>query len=255
MKMKLTAIAIAILAALFILSFSIALPILFRPFYYMQIEAFGLSEDTGLSIDEIKLASRRYAKRQLTWFRHKEAVRIFRDSEDGRMKNADDFVNEMMDYCLGLRSDFSAGPLPFSEEGASHFYDVRVLFLIDLAVLLVSSLSLIAILIILKVKKLTPYRFLGRSAPFWSVSAILGASSVIGIACAIDFDTTFDIFHHIFFIGKTNWAFKPSKDPIINLLPAEFFLNCAIFIGASVLLLSAAVLIFEFIPRKRLDII
>ena len=216
--MKLTAIAIAILAALFILSFSIALPILFRPFYYMQIEAFGLSEDTGLSIDEIKLA-----------------------------------YNEMMDYCLGLRSDFSAGPLPFSEEGASHFYDVRVLFLIDLAVLLVSSLSLIAILIILKVKKLTPYRFLGRSAPFWSVSAILGASSVIGIACAIDFDTTFDIFHHIFFIGKTNWAFKPSKDPIINLLPAEFFLNCAIFIGASVLLLSAAVLIFEFIPRKRFD--
>lgn len=218
MKMKLTAIAIAILAALFILSFSIALPILFRPFYYMQIEAFGLSEDTGLSIDEIKLA-----------------------------------YNEMMDYCLGLRSDFSAGPLPFSEEGASHFYDVRVLFLIDLAVLLVSSLSLIAILIILKVKKLTPYRFLGRSAPFWSVSAILGASSVIGIACAIDFDTTFDIFHHIFFIGKTNWAFKPSKDPIINLLPAEFFLNCAIFIGTSVLLLSAAVLIFEFIPRKSVD--
>ena len=216
--MKLTAIAIAILAALFILSFSIALPILFRPFYYMQIEAFGLSEDTGLSIDEIKLA-----------------------------------YNEMMDYCLGLRSDFSAGPLPFSKEGASHFYDVRVLFLIDLAVLLVSSLSLIAILIILKVKKLTPYRFLGRSAPFWSVSAILGASSIIGIACAIDFDTTFDIFHHIFFIGKTNWAFKPSKDPIINLLPAEFFLNCAIFIGASVLLLSAAVLIFEFIPRKSVE--
>ena len=218
MKMKLTAIAIAILAALFILSFSIALPILFRPFYYMQIEAFELPQDTGLSIDEIKLA-----------------------------------YNEMMDYCLGLRSDFSAGPLPFSEEGASHFYDVRVLFLIDLTVLLVSSLSLIAILIILKVKKLTPYRFLGRSAPFWSVSAILGASSVIGIACAIDFDTTFDIFHHIFFIGKTNWAFKPSKDPIINLLPAEFFLNCAIFIGVSVLLLSAAVLIFEFIPRNRLD--
>ena len=216
--MKLTAIAIAILAALFILSFSIALPILFRPFYYMQIEAFELPQDTGLSVEEIKLA-----------------------------------YNEMMDYCLGLRSDFSAGPLPFSEEGASHFYDVRVLFLIDLAVLLVSSLSLIAILIILKVKKLTPYRFLGRSAPFWSVSAILGASSVIGIACAIDFDTTFDIFHHIFFIGKTNWAFKPSKDPIINLLPAEFFLNCAIFIGASVLLLSAAVLIFEFIPRKRFD--
>lgn len=215
MKMKLTAIAIAILTALFILSFSIALPILFRPFYYMQIEAFELPQDTALSVEEIKLA-----------------------------------YNEMMDYCLGLRSDFSAGTLHFSEEGASHFYDVRVLFLIDLAVLLISSISLIVIAIIIKVKKLTPYKFLGRSAPFWSVASILGAGSLVGIACAIDFDTTFDIFHHIFFIGKTNWSFKPSKDPIINLLPAEFFLNCAIFIGVSILVLSAVVLAYEFIPRK-----
>ena len=54
------------------------------------------------AVEEIKLASRRYAKRQLTWFRHKEAVRIYRDSEDGVMKKAEDFVNEALDVAMNL---------------------------------------------------------------------------------------------------------------------------------------------------------
>ena len=37
---------------------------------------------------------------------------------------------DVMDYCLGLRPDFAAGVLPFSAEGASHFADVRVLFIL-----------------------------------------------------------------------------------------------------------------------------
>ena len=45
---------------------------------YLKGEA-TLSE----ALDEVKLASRRYAKRQLTWFRHNEAERIFADREDG----------------------------------------------------------------------------------------------------------------------------------------------------------------------------
>ena len=40
--------------------------------------------------ENIKLASRRYAKRQLTWFRHQvDAVRIYADGEDGVMKSFD----------------------------------------------------------------------------------------------------------------------------------------------------------------------
>ena len=42
----------------------------------------------GEALDEIKLASRRYAKRQLTWFRHEEgACRIYIDDEMGIMKS------------------------------------------------------------------------------------------------------------------------------------------------------------------------
>ena len=216
MKMKLTSVAITLLVALFILSVSIAMPIIIRPFYYLHIDAYDIPESTGLSVEEIKLA-----------------------------------YNDMMDYCLGLRSDFSAGKLPFSDEGVAHFDDVRALFFVDFAVLIASALLLAAIIVIFKVKKLTPHRFLGRSPQFWSVASIVGVGSLIGIACAIDFDGVFEIFHKIFFIGKTNWKFKISKDPIITILPSEFFANCAIFIFATVIAISIAIILYEFIPRRK----
>lgn len=47
------------------------------------------------SLDEIKLASRRYAKRQLTWFRHEaSSVTLFMDDDSGRMRDARDVIEE-----------------------------------------------------------------------------------------------------------------------------------------------------------------
>ena len=51
------------------------------------------------SLDEIKLASRRYAKRQLTWFRHeRDAVTLFMDDEDGKIRNTDDIIGEAYSF-------------------------------------------------------------------------------------------------------------------------------------------------------------
>lgn len=216
MKIKLVSVAVVILTALLIVSVGITLPILFRPFYYMQINALELPETTGLTFSDIKVA-----------------------------------YDEMMDFCIGLRPDFSAGILRFSEEGASHFADVRTLFFIDFAIIGICAVSLAAIAIILKKKKLALYRFFGRSAPFWSVVSIGTVSALIGISCAINFNRTFVFFHKIFFIGKTNWAFDPFDDPIIYLLPNEFFSNCAILIFAVILIFSIAILLYEFLSKKR----
>ena len=50
------------------------------------------------AVEEIKLSSRRYAKRQLTWFRHeKDALVLFVDTEDGKMKNSDDLLAEALE--------------------------------------------------------------------------------------------------------------------------------------------------------------
>ena len=48
------------------------------------------------AVELIKLSSRRYAKRQLTWFRHEEgAYRLYLDTEDGVMRGFDSVFEEL----------------------------------------------------------------------------------------------------------------------------------------------------------------
>lgn len=97
-------------AALAVLTGSIAWVLLLRPFYYVQIGPLGVCQASGLTAAQARAA-----------------------------------YSDVMDYCLGLRPDFAAGVLPFSAEGASHFADVRVLFILDLAVLAVTLLFLLGL--------------------------------------------------------------------------------------------------------------
>ena len=78
---------------LFILSFSISLPIYFRPFYYAHIGALNLAETSGFTAAEIKEA-----------------------------------YNAVLDYLTLPGREFSAGVLAFSPDGAAHFADCKVLF-------------------------------------------------------------------------------------------------------------------------------
>ncbi|MBR5241962.1 MAG: tRNA (adenosine(37)-N6)-dimethylallyltransferase MiaA [Clostridia bacterium] len=49
------------------------------------------------AVELIKLSSRRYAKRQLTWFRHEEgASRVYLDREDGVMRGVDEIFAEIL---------------------------------------------------------------------------------------------------------------------------------------------------------------
>ncbi|MBR2929608.1 MAG: tRNA (adenosine(37)-N6)-dimethylallyltransferase MiaA [Clostridia bacterium] len=78
---------------------------------YTSYQAIGYKElreylegecDLASAIENIKLSSRRYAKRQLTWFRHTDAVHLFVDTEDGRMKGADELLSECVEIAEGL---------------------------------------------------------------------------------------------------------------------------------------------------------
>ena len=57
--------------------------------------------------------------------------------------------------------------------------------------------------------------------------------------------------HQIFFPGKSNWLFDWRTDPIILALPQEFFRNCAILIGAGLVIFSLSLLIFTGIRDKK----
>ena len=76
-----------------------------------------------------------------------------------------------------------------------------------------------------------------------------GALCVVGALAAADFDRAFTVFHSVFFPGKDNWIFDQRADPIIGLMPEEFFRNCAILILA--LLISAATVIIIADLRKK----
>lgn len=124
---------LSLLTALAVLSGSIAAPLLCRPFYYAHIDALGLVEYTGLTREQITEA-----------------------------------FDQMMDYCLGQRPNFAAGVLPFSASGASHFADVRGLFLLDLWVLVLSLGRTCGPVFLVQEKKGSPPLF------SWTRSRILG---------------------------------------------------------------------------------
>ena len=207
-------VVIAVLTAAVLLTAAIAAPILCRPFYYAHIGPMGLEARTGLTQAEIKTA-----------------------------------FNEMLDYCLGAE-EFSTGALAWSEDGKAHFTDVRVLFLLDLRVLGVSLGLLAAALLYARFTGRTPARPLGRGPGFWAGVGLGGAFLLVGALAALDFDRAFVLFHALFFPGKDNWLFDPARDQIINILPQEYFRDCALLILA-LLVLGCALLIAFDLRRGR----
>ena len=49
------------------------------------------------AVEEIKLSTRRYAKRQLTWFRHMERESVYLDFESGKLRPFSDIKSEVFD--------------------------------------------------------------------------------------------------------------------------------------------------------------
>ena len=214
---KLLSLALAAVLALAVLSGSIAVPILCRPFYYAQIGPLGLEEYTGLDGQAIRRA-----------------------------------YDEVLDYCTGKTDTFSAGLLPFSDSGASHFADVRGLFLLDLRVLAVSLAALALLLLLARRGRLRPRRLLGRGPGFWGAAGLGGVFLLVGGLAALDFDRAFVVFHALFFPGKDNWLFDWRTDPVILILPQDFFRNCAVLALGLVLLWCAVLIALDFImDRKR----
>lgn len=213
---KLLAVLTGVFTALLVLTASIAVPLLCRPFYYAHIEALDLDGYTGLSVEQIKQA-----------------------------------FDQVMDYCLGLRPDFAAGVLPFSQSGASHFADVRVLFLLDLWVAVISLAALVILFAVSRNRKLTPAPLLGHGPGFWAAIGLGGLFLLVGGLAATNFDRAFVVFHALFFPGKTNWLFDWRTDPIILLLPETFFRNCAILILALLLFWCVVLIAADLLAQRR----
>ena len=212
---KAVTVLMALLLALLVLSFSIAVPILFRPFYYLQIDALDLPERTGWSEETIREA-----------------------------------YDQVLDYCV-FGAPFGTGQLTWSQSGYSHFADVRGLFLLDFRVLGVSAVLCLALLILRLVRRRPFSPLLGRGPGFWAGASAGGLVLVLAGLAALDFNRAFVVFHAIFFPGKDNWIFDETTDQIILVMPEEFFRNCAILIGAVLLTCCTVLILTDLLRRKK----
>jgi len=151
----------------------------------------------------------------------------------------------MIDYNLGkISGEFNLPTIKSSLEGKIHFEEVREIIKNVLKMLLVSlMISVVGIYISLRNKNIN---FLNLTSKL-----ILILPVVVSIPMIVNFDKTFILFHEIMF-DNDYWIFDPEKDPVINLLPQEFFLHAGIMIVVLILLISLIFrLLYKYLINKN----
>lgn len=217
MKHKWLTVALCLCIVLTVISAAIALPIYFRPFYYWQMDALGVTERTGYDKATIVAA-----------------------------------YDEVLNYLTIPGREFGTGAMPHSAEGASHFADCRVLFFLNNAVFLVSVAGLLLLWLLHRRGWFRLCYPKGRHPATWCGGGILLTFGLLGGLVALNFDMAFTVFHKVFFWGKTNWILDPHTDPFVDALPPNFFLNCGVLILSCVVLASVFLLIYGHRHRKKI---
>lgn len=215
MKNKILTAIFGVAVFFFIITVSIGLPIYLRFFYYLQIDSLSLPQKTGLSYEEIRTA-----------------------------------FDDVMNFLTLPNYPFGTGALSFTEAGKAHFVDCKALFNLNLAVLLISTATIVTLLALSRFKIFSFCRPFGMSVTFISAISIFIVIAMLFGLVAIDFENAFVVFHKIFFPGKDNWQFT-NADEIIKILPQEFFMNCAILIGAGIVLISLSIIIFQLVKKGK----
>lgn len=140
--------------------------------------------------------------------------------------------NALIDYC----SPFFQGELKFptldaSQNGLQHFAEVKKIF-IDFYLLGAITL-IIGIAIVIRKVRMKDYSYL----PVTAITAII-FPLVLSFFLFLNFDQAFLLFHKLLF--KNNyWLFDPSTDPVILILPDQYFMHCAVLMVFIVLLFCA----------------
>ena len=128
--------------------------------------------------------------------------------------------NVLMNYLINPLSQVLAMPdFPSSASGIHHFVVVKGLFHLTQAVaLLTAPLFYLFWKNVVKPDYLSLY----RKAFIFMVGLPLG---LVLFGVFIGFEQFFTLFHQILFVGDDTWLFDPAKDPVILILPEDFFLH------------------------------
>lgn len=151
----------------------------------------------------------------------------------------------LIDYNLGYEKEFHMPTIKYSEEGKIHFEEVRDIFIRLRQLFVVCSfIGIIAIYKNIKEKNINLIKYVSLSLFLLPI--------ILFIPIVFNFEKSFVIFHKIFF-RNDYWIFDPDLDPVINILPAEFFLHCGIMILLLIFLSSILLYTIYKLSKNRIN--
>ena len=179
--------------ALFLISVAVTIALNFIPLYMLDVRLYGLDQICGLSRERLM-----------------ENYRI------------------LIDYSnLWGAKTLEFPDFPMSETGRIHFEEAKRIFCaFELGVPVMGLITMLGVLLEKRKR-----RWGGKRFRFLQVGGILaiGLPIVLAAACAAMWDKVFVTFHHLFF-NNDFWIFDERTDPIIRVLPDQFFLHEAVLI-------------------------
>ncbi len=150
----------------------------------------------------------------------------------------------VIDLLYSNNDKFELPSLKSSEAGAFHFKEVKELFKIA-KITILSLIITLAILSVLYTSSYKSYIYI----KYISIITII-TPVIISIVVSINFNFFFTIFHKIFF-NNDKWIFDPNTDPIINILPEEFFALCAGTIGILCIVIGIVLYVAYYNYNKK----
>ncbi len=150
----------------------------------------------------------------------------------------------MIDYNLDKdKKEFELPSIKSSENGKIHF-EVRDIFQILNKIFNISLvLSVIGLVI----------NILNKNIEFLKITsrALILIPLILILPIVVNFDGSFVLFHKIMF-NNDYWIFDPNLDPVINILPEEFFFHAGLMILILTIIASSTnYLIYRLLKREH----
>ncbi|MGT2846207.1 TIGR01906 family membrane protein [Streptococcus massiliensis] len=124
-----------------------------------------------------------------------------------------DYLTNPVDWTLKMPN------FPSSQNGLHHFQMVKYLFHVTQAIFIVTLPAFVHFCRTIIAKK---YLHLFRHGLLFLICLPLLFG---GMAFLVGFDQFFILFHKILFAGDSTWLFDPAVDPVIWILPENFFMH------------------------------
>ncbi|HSQ90507.1 TIGR01906 family membrane protein [Romboutsia sp.] len=140
--------------------------------------------------------------------------------------------------------DFEMPTIKSSPQGKIHFKEVRDIFQnLNKLFNLCFIISIIGLFVNIKNKEINFLNMISK--------ALITIPIFLTLPILIDFEDSFVIFHKLMF-SNDYWIFDPKLDPVITMLPEQFFFHAGLMILVLILISSMLIyIIYRFLRKKR----